>query len=164
VAEAHGADRRRPRHRPAEHRHRVHVLQQQRVGTDLLHVAADVEEDRNRAEAAHDPADPDRVPDRLPQPEALRHLEVDHRPGPVAADLEHRQDVVRSVQRGAAVERRLDGDSGGRGHPLGRAQTIRVDVHQRDRQPVAQLGEAEHVADQRAREDGRAGADQRDLH
>jgi hypothetical protein len=46
---------------------------------------------------------------------------------------------------------------------LRRAQPLRVDVHERERRVVAQLGEAQDVADEVAREDGRAGADERDL-
>jgi len=164
VAQADGADRAGTCRGPAEHRHRVDVLQQHGIRADLLHLAAEVEQDGNRPEAAHDPADPQRVADRLPQAEALRHLEVDDRRGAVAADLEHREHVVGARERRASVERRFDRDAGGLGHPLGRAEPVGVDVHQRDGQAVGQVREAHHVADQRAREDRRAGADQRHLH
>jgi hypothetical protein len=93
---------------PAQHCHRVDVLQQERVRAALLHVAAHVEEDGDRPQPAHDPADAERGADRLAQAEALGDVEVDDRRGAVAADLERRDDVVGAVERGGAVERRLD--------------------------------------------------------
>ena len=65
MAEADRANRAAARDRPAEDRHRVHVLQQKGLGAELLHVAAELEQHRDRAQPAHDAADPDRVPDRL---------------------------------------------------------------------------------------------------
>ena len=50
---------------PTEDRHRIHVLQEQCIGAELLQVAAHLEEDRNGAQPAHDAADSDRVGDRL---------------------------------------------------------------------------------------------------
>jgi hypothetical protein len=159
LAEADGADRAGPCDGPAGHRHRVHVLEQHRVGADVLHVAAHVEQQGNRAQAAHDPADPERVADRLAQAEALRHVEVDDGGRFVAADLEHRQDVVGAVECYSAIERRLDRDAAIRRHALGCAQPVGFDVHQRDRQALGQFGKARDVADQRAREDRRARTD-----
>ena len=154
---------------PAEHRHRVDVLQQQRVGAELLHVAADVEQHRDRPQAAHDPADAERVGDRLAQPVALRDLEVDDGRRPVAADLERGHDVVGAVERGAPVGRSPRRPRRRRAPRRGRAPTISdvaqplgVDVHQRERRRVGELREAQHVADEVAGEDGRAGADERD--
>jgi hypothetical protein len=166
MAEPDRADRRGARNGPADHRHRVHVLQQHGVRAEVLHVAADVNEHRDRAEPAHDPADPERVADRLPQAEALRHLEVGDGCRPVAADLHEGDDVVRPVQRRSPVERGFDpgvGSQRGR-DALGDEETFLVDVHQGDRHPVGQLREADDVAEQGAGEDGRAGADERDLH
>ena len=153
---------------PAEHRHRVDVLQQQRVRAQLLHVAADAEQHRDRPQPAHDPADAERVGDRLAQPEPLGDLEVDDGRGPVAADLERRHDVVGPVERGAPVGRRLDLRPGpvrlheAARHELGGAQALGVDVHQRERRRVGELGEAEDVADEVAGEHRRAGADEGD--
>ena len=88
--------------------------------------------------AADDPADAERVGDGLAQTVLLRNLEVDHSAGFVAGDLEHRDGVVGPVERGAAVERRLDdrmnaqrfGDAAS--DYLRGAQPLRVDVMQRD--------------------------------
>jgi hypothetical protein len=46
---------------------------------------------------------------------------------------------------------------------LGRAQALGVDVHQRELRVVTQLGEAEDVADEVAREDSGAGSDEGDF-
>jgi hypothetical protein len=48
------------------------------------------------------------------------------------------------------------------GRDLRRAQALGVDVHQRERR-AGELGEAQDVPDQVAREDRRPGADERDL-
>src|SRR4029450_2244640 len=74
VAQADGPYRAALGHRPADHRHRVDVVEQQGPGTQLLHVADRVEQDGDRPQAAHDPADPERVGDRLAQAEALGYL------------------------------------------------------------------------------------------
>ena len=114
------------------------------------------------------PPTPTRVADRLAQAEALGDLEVDHRGGPVAADLERRDDVVGAVERRAAVERGLDvgarpGGARHRAHGgLGGLQALGVDVHQREGRRVGQLGAAQDVAHEVAREDRRAGADEGD--
>ncbi len=109
-------DRRRARDRAAVDRHRVRVVQEPHVGAQLFHVGAHVEQHGDRAQPPHDAADPERVGDRLAQPEPLRHLEVGHRARLVAADLDHVDGVVGAVERGAPV--------GGRGD-LGRARRAR---------------------------------------
>ena len=45
-------------HRAAEHRHGVRVVQEDRVGAVALHVAADVQHHRDRAQGAEDAGDP----------------------------------------------------------------------------------------------------------
>jgi hypothetical protein len=138
------------------------------VGADSLHVAAYVQQHGNRAQTAHDAADAQRVGDGLPQAVALGDLEVDDRRRPIAADLEHGDDVVRPVEGAAAVGGGLEGRSRlqrGR-HPPGddlrRAQPLGVDVVQADRR-TAQFGKAEDVTQQILGEDGAAGTDERDL-
>ena len=87
VAQSDRADRARLGDRPAQHRHRVDVLEKQCIRAQLLHVAADVEQDRDRTQTAHDPADAEGVGDRLANPVALGDDEVDDRRGIQAADL-----------------------------------------------------------------------------
>jgi hypothetical protein len=119
------------------------------------------------AQHPEDPADPERVGDRLPQAEARRKLEVDQRRR-VAADLDHVQDVVGTVDRGAAVEVR--GDRRRRAphardvarHRRRRLEAVGVDVVQRDLDAV-ELGVREDVAEQVLREDDAPGADECDL-
>ena len=170
MTEADRGDRAGTRDRPAEHGHRIHVLEEQCLGTEFLHVAAEVEDDGNRPQPAHDSSDPDCVADRLAQPELLRYFEVRHRRWAVAADLHHREDVVGAVQHGAAIAAGFDANirSCRRGDllcdELRGPKPVFVDVHQRDRHVAGELRIADQVTDQRLREDGRAGTDECDLH
>ena len=92
---------------PDVHRHRVGVVQQPGVGAQLGHVAADVEEHRDRAQGAKDGADPERVADRLAQAVLLGDVEVEARGGD-AADLDRVDGEVGAVEGRATVEVGLD--------------------------------------------------------
>src|SRR5271169_6987903 len=83
------------RDRPCIDRHRVDVLQQDRIWTDREHVLTDRPEMRHGSKAAHDAADAQRIGDRLPEAEALGDLEMRYRAGSVAADLERRDHEIR---------------------------------------------------------------------
>ena len=72
---------------PADHRHRVRVVQEPRVRAHLGHVVADAEHHRRGAQRADDAADAERVADRLAQRRGGRDLVVAHGRG-VAADLD----------------------------------------------------------------------------
>jgi hypothetical protein len=61
----------------------------------------------NGAQSAHDPADTEGVTNGLTEPVALRDLEVDNGRGLVAADLEHGDHVIGSIERSAAIRGRL---------------------------------------------------------
>ena len=78
VTEADRADRAGAADRPAIHRHRIDVLQEDRIRTMLLHQPAVFEKHRNRAKSAHDAADAEGIADRLAESVLLRNLEVDH--------------------------------------------------------------------------------------
>ena len=65
--------------RPAVHRHRVDVVQEDHIRAQLFHVAAHLQQHRDGAQAAHDAADAERVGDRLAQAVALGNLEIHHR-------------------------------------------------------------------------------------
>ena len=169
MAQADGADlRRHARQRGAVDRHRIDVLQHQRVRAELLHVARDVDQHRRCAEAAHDAADAERVGDRLAQAVLLRHLEIGNGAGLVAGDLDHQHDVVGILQRAAAVggggdfRLRIDGGRDALRDDVRRREPLRVDVHQRDLAVLEQrLGQ--DVADEVFHEHRRAGADHGDL-
>ena len=119
-----------------------------------------------RSQRPEDPADAERVGDRLAKPEARRDLEVDQR-GPVAPDLDHVEHVVGPLERRAPIEVRADRRRGAtlagdaRRHRLGGREPIRVDVVERDL-GLAELGVLEDVPEQVLREDDAAGADERD--
>jgi len=153
VAQPDRLDRRGAVDRPAQDGHRVDVVQVKDVRAQLLHVAAHFQEDRDGAQAAHDPADAQRVGDGLAQAVFLGHFEVNDRAGPVAADLEHADDVVGAVQGAAAIRGGLD--RGGRVEgfrhlvpdDLRRMQAVRVNVEQGNGR-LRQLREAQDVAHQ----------------
>ena len=63
--------------RPAQHRHRVGVVQEDRLGAQLVHVVGDGRHHRDGAQRAEDPADPEGLGDGLAQPVALGDLEID---------------------------------------------------------------------------------------
>ena len=91
--------------RPAQHRHRVDIVAAAAHRDRRSSMSpADVEQHGDRAQPAHDPADAQRVADRLAQPEALRHVEVDHGRGAVTADLERGDDVIGAGERRAAIQ------------------------------------------------------------
>ena len=93
---------------PGVHRHRIDVVEQGGIGAQRLHVAADIQKDRDRAQPAHDAADSQRVGDGLAQAVLLRNLEIDHGARLVAGDLEHGNGVVGVRQRRAAIEGCVD--------------------------------------------------------
>ena len=109
VAQPDGLDLSGAVDRPAVHRHRVDVLQECHIGAELFHVAAHVQQHRDGAQPTEDPADAQRVGDRLAQAILLGNLKVDHRRGLVAADLDHADRVIGTVERFAAVGGGLDG-------------------------------------------------------
>ena len=168
VAEADGLDLGGAANGPADHRHRVDVLEEGHVGADLLHVAAHVEQHGNGAQTAHDAADAQRVGNGLVQAIALGNLEVGHCARFIAAHLNHADGIVRPVERLPPIQRGFDfglcakeiGDSVR--HNFRRAQAFLVDVEQRQGGRL-QFGETENIADQILGKDGAACADERNF-
>jgi hypothetical protein len=118
--------------------------------------------------SAEDPADAERVRDRLPQPVPGRDVEI--QPGrTVAADLDLVDHVGSARQRVGAVRGRADlgGRSGLRDdlahQPLGEGQPLGADVVQGELKLAAQVGEAAQVGDDIAGELDAACADERNL-
>jgi hypothetical protein len=151
---------------PAVDRHRVRVLQEQRVCADLAHVGADLGQRVHRAQTAEDAARPERVADRLIDAVPAGDLDV-QRVGVHATHLEAADDDVGAGQRRAAVGgggdarrqvMRLDDAAQ---VPLRAGQRRRVDVHQDD-VGVAQALEGQEVGAQRQRELEPAGTDDGD--
>ena len=172
-AVAHADDVRRRQSRPApdapgHHRHRVRVVEQEPVGATLDHLVGHLDHDGDRAEAAHDPADADRVADRLAQPVLPRHVEVGPRRR-VAADLDLVDQVV------GAVERRCPRLVGRHVVPGVRSldelpcreervrETLVVDVVEGDLERSVQLVVRAQVREDAPRELDAARADDRDL-
>lgn len=145
-----------------QHAHGVGVVEEDGGGADLGHVGGDPEHDGNRAQAAEDTADVDRVP----KPEARRDIEVDlSRPG--TSNLDDVDDEVGPVERLPPVQAAADRGRGAEGaggpvrHPLGRRQAVLVNVVENDLR-FPQLGVGEEVAEQVARELDAARADEDD--
>jgi len=163
------ADRRDPERGqvPAVHRHRVRVVDQQRVRTDFKHVARDLGVGGSRAQEAEDAAGSQRVADPLVDPVGARDLHivpVDVKP----ANHEGDDHVGRAGQRFPPIVGRLDrrrkpvvlGEiARGDRRPL---RSSPIQIHQRVRCP-AQRREGQHVAHQSERKDDPTRADDRDL-
>ncbi len=168
VAEPDVADVRALVQRPRQDRHRVGIVQQQRVRAELLHILRDVEHDRDRAQATHDATDAERVADRLPQTILLGNLEIPDGRRLVPADLDHVDDVVGPLQRLAPVGRREDlrlraglvRDA--QRHGLGVPQPVSVDVHEVNG-AVVKLGKGKKIPQQVAGENGAACSNEDDL-
>ncbi len=96
----------RLRHRPADDRHRVGVVQQERVRTYVLHVAGDLEHRRDRSQSPEDAARAQRIADRLLDAVSLGDpdLVLERL---AASDVDHVEDVVRALERLPTVGRRL---------------------------------------------------------
>ena len=172
VAEADGLHIRVALHIAGEHRHRVRVVEEPRVGADRLDVAGEVLEHRYRAQGAHDAADAERVGDRLAQAVLLRDLEVDDGAGLVEADLDRVDDKVCAAQRLPAVFNAAVGlERGpvlvcvvvdGAEDDVGLLKAFRVDVVKCDF-AFAERGRAHAVAEHIARKDRAAGAHKGDF-
>jgi hypothetical protein len=123
-------------HRPGQHGHRVAVAEQVGVRADLLHVLGQRHHHRDGPQATEDPADAQRVPDRLAHPVPGRDVEVGPGGG-VPAHLDLVDHVVGPGQRRAPVggggHLRIAAGLGGdpAGQPLGVRQPFGADVIQR---------------------------------
>ena len=99
---------------------------------------ADIQQHRDGAQRAHDPADAQRIGDGLAQAVFLGDFEIDHRAGFVSGDLEHTDGVIRPVQRFSPVAGGLDGwvrphqSRQAVGYQGSRVQAFLVDVKQAD--------------------------------
>ncbi len=76
VTEAHIADRGALVHDPREHGHGVRVVDEQRVGAELLHVRADRQHLGGAAEGPEDAPRPNRIADALAHAELGRNLDL----------------------------------------------------------------------------------------
>src|SRR5829696_5706970 len=147
--------------------HRVRVVQEERLRTELAHLACEVEHERYRAQPPEDAAYAHRVGDRLLEAVLLRYLEVQEG-RPVHPDLDHVHDEVSPFERRPPVEMLFDLRTGAElirgpaGHHARSLQALGVYVVQGDGRPV-QLGEAQGVGHEALGEDDAPGADKSDL-
>ena len=93
--------------RPHQRRHRVRVVVEPGARRDLVQLARQVEQRRDRAQGPEDAPGAQRVRHRLPHAVAPGYLEVQPQ-RVVPADPDHADHVIRSVERRPAVRVRLD--------------------------------------------------------
>ena len=153
--------------RPGVDRHRVHVLQHDRPRRVLADVLGHLPQHRHRPQPPHDPADAQRVGNRLAQAELLGHLEIGHRAGLVTADLETADNEIRPRDGAGPVGIGLDlGMAAQRlghlaHHDLRFLEPLGIDVHQPHGRALQRLA-AQDVAGDVLGEDGAARPDERD--
>ncbi len=168
VTETHGFDGAGTIDGPAVHGHGIYILEKGHVRAEFLHLRRHRQKDGNGAQAAHDPADAQRIGDGLTEAVLFGDLEVDNRARFVAAYLEHADGVVGPVQGAAAISGGFDARLRAEkvrdlvGHDLGGAQPHGVDVEEADFR-ILQLRKAEDVAQQVLGKDCAAGADKGDF-
>ncbi|MDG0792698.1 hypothetical protein OMP38_18810 [Cohnella ginsengisoli] len=153
---------------PRIHRHRVGIVEQQRVRRELPHVLGDVEQHRDRAKREEYAAGAERVADALLDAVLERDLDV------VAvrletADASEADDVVGVLDRFALAGRRhdlnvrqavrLEHALAQLGHHLER---LRIDVHQPEF-GIAEFGHRHQVHDQPAGKVNASGPDHCDF-
>ena len=165
VAQPDRLDGRRLADGPAGHGHGVGVLQQPGVGTDGLHVPADVQEHRDGAQRLEDAAGAHGIRHRLVDAVAQGDGVVD---GWLVADPDRRDDVVGVVEGLRPVCGGVHGVGAAvvGGEPLGvsshKVEPLLVDVHQGD-VGSGQRRRLHHVLQEPPGEDDAAGADEGDL-
>ena len=166
VAQADGLERGLAGEGPADRGHGVGEVQDPGVGTQLLDVAGDVEEDRDVAQGADDASGSHGVADRLAHAEAVRDLEVvSHRREATGRDVHHHEvgvaQRVTTIGRGASGKR----DAAHVGEVLRELDHARqrrvIDVVQHDLR-VAHNGGVDEVDEQLRRPLVAAAADDRD--
>ena len=122
--------------RPADRRHRVAVVEEQRVGREIQHIFGDRHHGRDHAQRARAAARPDRIAHRhedavlardkhilLPRPPPAHAHRADHRRGPA----QHLAPIGGGAERHGCL---LGGDHF-RHQPLGGLKRGRVDIDQR---------------------------------
>ena len=167
VAQAERRDRAVFAERQDDAAFRIGEVDERRLRAQLLHLARDVEHQRQRAQREKQPARPAVLAEGVTDAVFARHLEI-LPPQPVAVDGRGIDDEARAVERGAAVGGLLDDQAGaGLGiEQAGEARCLlerrRIAADQRER-AAAQLVAAEHVAKHAQPERHAGRADENDL-
>ena len=137
-------------HIAGENCHGVGIVEEPRIGADLLHVTGKIRHDGNGTQSAEDTADAQRVSDGLTQAVFLGNLKINDGTGLVQADLNGVYNEVCAAQRFLAVfYAQIFGDLGTvliditveRGdHDVGLLQTLGINVVQRHLKVAQSLG------------------------
>ena len=166
VAQAHVGPAGAPIDGPAVHRHRIHVVEDHRVGGHIVQVPTEIHQHRNRPQGPKDAAGAQRVAHALFDPVLLRNLDV--RPKRFQpAGLECCDHVVGAAH---GIDARVGGRNGGAGaHAVGNRlhdrvgllEPLGVDVHEPDLAALQRRCQ-QKVAAQATRKHKAAGADDGD--
>ncbi|KAF9115366.1 hypothetical protein BGX30_006315, partial [Mortierella sp. GBA39] len=154
-------------HRPAQHRHRIRIIQKYRLRTVSLDIAANVQHHRNRAERPEYAGWPARISDINIYAILFRNLDV-FPPYVQASRQDRADDPVRPVERSDPVGMRLDFRriASGRNDFLHRllrkSEALLVNVNQSD-DAVSECRERKQVANEVFREHETACPDKYDL-
>src|ERR1700730_10394102 len=120
--------------------------------TDAFHLMAHVNENRYRSQRPHDPANPQRVGNRLPQTIAFWDLKIWHRGRLVSPNLNHVDRVRSAFQSSGAIRRCFDRSRSAQrlsdtpGNNLRRLKAVFVNIKQTDRR-VTELGKRKDIAE-----------------
>ena len=98
VAQTYGLDFSGPVHSKGEHGHGVGVVDEQCIGTNLLHILGKVQHHRDCPQCPENTADAIGIADSLPQAVLFGNLEVCHGAGLVAAHLNGIDHIFGSTQ------------------------------------------------------------------
>ncbi|MMZ60065.1 hypothetical protein D1872_221370 [compost metagenome] len=144
-------------HHIRQHRHRIRIIEEPGIGAYLLNIPGKVKHDRNRAQVAEDPADAQRVANRLTQSVFFRHFKIGDRTRVIPADLNGVNDVFGAAQRRFAVAVGLDGAAAPQRcrHAVKQtfrvAQALGVNIEQRKLEPLQRFRQhhiPQHIFDE----------------
>ena len=154
-------------HRPAVDRHWIHIVEQQRIGREFIHVIAQIQKNRDRPQATKHAAGAERVAHALLDAILARNINV-QRIGIQPALLKSRDDVSGIFDSFLLVDRRLDARleaapvNDGLHQFAAALQPHRINVHQRDGAVLEHRSE-QNIAAQVAGKDDAARADEGDF-
>ena len=172
MAETDGFDSSAALHVAGQHSHRISVIEKERVRAHFFHVPCKILHDRDGAQRAHDPADPEGVADRLAQAVFFRDFKIDDCGGGVTSHLDGIDDERGPAQGSFAVfnaevtfDASVSSQCGAHGFQDRAAlfEPCPVDVVQ-GKDAVAQDFAAHTVTDNISRENSASGTYKCDLH
>src|SRR6516165_912548 len=93
---------------PAIHRHRIDIVEMDYVRTTAFHFPAHGNQNRHRTQGAHDPSNPQRICNGLPQAIFFGNLKISDGARTIATDLDHVDSVGSAIDRAPTIGSYLD--------------------------------------------------------